>query len=100
MKNEYDPTLPIELLAEQVKLAVIIAGNVNQPYMAAQILSITYTLVFKTGVYKEACREWRNKPDGYKIWPKFKQHFVAAYANNLEETKAKNMGYGADAVQQ
>eukprot|EP00957_Ditylum_brightwellii_P128810 9825753-Ditylum_brightwellii.AAC.1 len=49
MKKDYDATLPIEHLAEQIKTAVTIAGNANQPYTAAQVLSITYNLVFKTG---------------------------------------------------
>eukprot|EP00957_Ditylum_brightwellii_P079492 6044641-Ditylum_brightwellii.AAC.1 len=36
IKKDYDPTLPIEHLAEQIKSAVTIAGNTNQPYMVAQ----------------------------------------------------------------
>eukprot|EP00957_Ditylum_brightwellii_P104424 7953550-Ditylum_brightwellii.AAC.2 len=61
MKKDYDATLPIEHLAEQIETAVTIAGNTNQPYTAAQVLSIVYNLIFKTGVYKDACKEWRNK---------------------------------------
>eukprot|EP00957_Ditylum_brightwellii_P159622 12150506-Ditylum_brightwellii.AAC.1 len=36
MKKDYDVTLPIEHLAEQIKTAVMVAGNANQPYTAAQ----------------------------------------------------------------
>eukprot|EP00957_Ditylum_brightwellii_P132555 10108822-Ditylum_brightwellii.AAC.1 len=48
-KKDYDTTLPIEHLAEQIETTVTIAGNANQPYTAAQVLSIAYNLVFKTG---------------------------------------------------
>eukprot|EP00957_Ditylum_brightwellii_P003542 268501-Ditylum_brightwellii.AAC.1 len=61
-KKDYDPTLPIKHLAEKIKSAVTIVGNANQPCTAAQVLSIAYNLVFKMGVYKDACKEWRNKP--------------------------------------
>eukprot|EP00957_Ditylum_brightwellii_P149554 11388641-Ditylum_brightwellii.AAC.1 len=86
MKKDYDVTLTIEHLAEQIKSAVTIAGNVNQPFTAAQVLSIAYNL--------------RNKPDVKKTWPNFKRHFAVAYANNLEEHTATGMGYDANAVQQ
>eukprot|EP00957_Ditylum_brightwellii_P011803 890567-Ditylum_brightwellii.AAC.1 len=49
MKKDYNATLPIEHLAEQIEMAVTIVGNANQPYTVAQVLSIAYNLVFKTG---------------------------------------------------
>eukprot|EP00957_Ditylum_brightwellii_P011388 860982-Ditylum_brightwellii.AAC.1 len=52
------------------------------------------------GVYKDACKEWRNKPYVKKTWPNFKRHFAAAYVDNLEEHTVTRMGYGANAVQQ
>eukprot|EP00957_Ditylum_brightwellii_P059258 4498161-Ditylum_brightwellii.AAC.1 len=36
MKKDYDVTLPIEHLAEQIETAVTVVGNANQPYTAAQ----------------------------------------------------------------
>eukprot|EP00957_Ditylum_brightwellii_P205924 15346023-Ditylum_brightwellii.AAC.1 len=100
MKKDYDATLPIEHLAEQIETAVMIMGNANQPYTAAQVLRIAYNPVIKTGVYKDACKEWRNKLEADKTGPNFKRHFVAAYADNLEENTATGMGYGANAVHQ
>eukprot|EP00957_Ditylum_brightwellii_P123435 9411262-Ditylum_brightwellii.AAC.1 len=61
MKKDYDVTLPIEHLVEQIETAATIAGNANQPYTVAQVLSMAYNLIFKTGVYKDVCKEWRNK---------------------------------------
>eukprot|EP00957_Ditylum_brightwellii_P087141 6631804-Ditylum_brightwellii.AAC.1 len=63
MKKDYDATLPIKHLAKQIETAVTVAGNVNQPYTAAQVLSIAYNLVFKTGVCKDAYKAWQNKPN-------------------------------------
>eukprot|EP00957_Ditylum_brightwellii_P082721 6289915-Ditylum_brightwellii.AAC.1 len=78
----------------------MVAGNANQLYTAAQALSIVYNLVFKTGVYKDACKEWWNKPPAERTWPNFKRHFAAAYTDNLDEHTATGMGYGANAVHQ
>eukprot|EP00957_Ditylum_brightwellii_P021154 1594438-Ditylum_brightwellii.AAC.1 len=100
MKKDYHAMLPIKHLAEQIEMAITIAGNANQPYTAAQVLSISYNLVFKTDVYKDACKEWRNKSAADKTWPNFKHHFAAAYADNLEEKTATGMGYSANAVLQ
>eukprot|EP00957_Ditylum_brightwellii_P045777 3472592-Ditylum_brightwellii.AAC.1 len=72
MKKDYDATLPIEHLAEQIETAMMVAGNANQPYAVAQVLSIAYNLVFKTGVYKDACKEWQNKPPAERTWSNFK----------------------------
>eukprot|EP00957_Ditylum_brightwellii_P158449 12059772-Ditylum_brightwellii.AAC.1 len=44
MKKDYDAMLPIKHLAEQIESAVTVAGNANQSYTAAQILSIAYNL--------------------------------------------------------
>eukprot|EP00957_Ditylum_brightwellii_P111179 8477491-Ditylum_brightwellii.AAC.1 len=74
MKKDYDVMLPIEHLAEQIETTVTVAGNANQPYTAAQVLSIAYNLVFK-----------------------MRRHFAAAYVDNLEEHTATGMGYGANA---
>eukprot|EP00957_Ditylum_brightwellii_P078041 5932375-Ditylum_brightwellii.AAC.1 len=35
-KKDYDATLPIKHLAEQIETAITVAGNANQPYTAAQ----------------------------------------------------------------
>eukprot|EP00957_Ditylum_brightwellii_P105824 8070128-Ditylum_brightwellii.AAC.1 len=35
-KKDYDATLSIEYLAEQIESAVTVAGNENQPYTVAQ----------------------------------------------------------------
>eukprot|EP00957_Ditylum_brightwellii_P136684 10423355-Ditylum_brightwellii.AAC.1 len=36
MKKDYNATLPIEHLGEQIETAVTVAGNANQPYTATQ----------------------------------------------------------------
>eukprot|EP00957_Ditylum_brightwellii_P032723 2480283-Ditylum_brightwellii.AAC.1 len=100
MKKDFNLTLPIEHLAEQIESVVTVVGNTNQPYTAAQVLSIAYNLVFKTGFYKGACKDLQNKPDADKTWPNFERYFVAAYTDNLKEITAISMGYGTNVVQQ
>eukprot|EP00957_Ditylum_brightwellii_P013852 1043797-Ditylum_brightwellii.AAC.1 len=77
MKKGHGPTLPIKHLAKQIEASVTTAANVNQPYTEEQVLSIVYTLVFKTGT-----------------------HYAVDYVNDPKETTAAHMVYGANTVQQ
>ena len=62
LKQEYDPGQPIELLFDQVEDAVGFADTAKAPYTPEQIVAITFNLVFKTGMFQEACRDWKRRP--------------------------------------
>jgi hypothetical protein len=75
IRKQWDPNTPIESMYKQIQTNCDIAKMANQLYSAAQKLSFAYTLVFKTGMYFEACKEWDAKPAADKTWANFKLHF-------------------------
>jgi hypothetical protein len=75
IRKQWDPNTPIESMYKQIQTNCDIAEMANQLYSAAQKLSFAYTLVFKTGLYFDACKEWDAKPAANKTWGNFKLHF-------------------------
>jgi hypothetical protein len=60
LNTPYDPNLPIEMLFQiQDARAFAVAGG--QPYGAAMIVNVAYTLVFNTGLFPDACRAWQSR---------------------------------------
>jgi hypothetical protein len=49
LNTPYDPNLPIELLFQQIQDTRAFAVAGGQPYGAAMIVNVAYTLVFNTG---------------------------------------------------
>ena len=78
MKTQYDPTQPIEVLFNQIETAQEFAEAANNPYPNATIISTAYLLLFKTGLYRDACREWNRRAAVTKTWDNFKADFSAA----------------------
>ena len=100
MKTAYDPTTPIETLYDQIEQAVDIAEAGHQPYTNAQVLTRAYNIILQTGLFTDACREWRNKPRADKTWERFKIHFAQAHKDlrQQEDTAAKTGMHAANAV--
>jgi len=78
-KAAYDTAMPIEGLFEQISKAIDLADAAGAPYTPEQILNNAYALMFQTGVYGEACKEWRRRLPAQKTWPLFQEHFAAAH---------------------
>jgi hypothetical protein len=55
LNTPYDPNQPIEMLFQQIKYARAFAVTGGQPYGAAIILNVAYTLVFNTGLFPDSC---------------------------------------------
>jgi hypothetical protein len=75
----YDPNQPIEMLFQKVKddRAFAVAGG--QPYGTAMIVNEAYTLVFKRGLFPDACRAWQSRAIAGKTWAQFKIDFATAH---------------------
>jgi hypothetical protein len=58
LNTPYDTNQPIETLFQQIQdaRAFVVAGG--QPYGAAMIVIVAYTLIFNTGLFPDACRAW------------------------------------------
>jgi hypothetical protein len=75
----YDPNQPIEMLFQKIQdaQAFVVAGG--QPYGAAMIVNVAYTLVFNTGLFPDACWAWQSREIAGKTWAQFKLDFATAH---------------------
>jgi hypothetical protein len=69
-----------------------VAGG--QPYGAAMIINVAYTLVFNTGVYPDACRAWQSRALAAKTCAQFKIDFSTAHREfRLTNQTAQQSGF-------
>jgi hypothetical protein len=93
MKSAYDPSQPIEVLFDQIEEALDLAAAANAAYTPQQIVAYAYNLVFQTGVFADACRDWRRRPLIEKTWANFKRDFAVAH-QELRESQLTSQGAG------
>lgn len=89
LNSPYDPSVPIEILFQQIEDAVEYADAANAPFSDAQIVNAAYLHMLRTGVYKDACKEWNRRPANEKTWQNFKTDFTAAYVELLHFQNAE-----------
>jgi hypothetical protein len=75
----YNPNQPIETLFQQIQDARALAVAGRQPYGAAMIVNVAYTLVFNTGLFPDACQAWQSRAIAEKTWAQFKLDFATAH---------------------
>jgi hypothetical protein len=63
-KKPYNADKPIETLYAQIEEAAAIADAGLQPYSHPQILNNAFLLVRNSGVFRDACQEWKRTPIG------------------------------------
>jgi hypothetical protein len=92
LNTPYDPNQLIETLFQQIARAFAVAGG--QPYGAAMIVNVAYTLVFNTGLFPDACRAWQSKAIAGKMWAQFKLDFATAHREfRLTNQTAQQSGF-------
>jgi hypothetical protein len=67
------------VLFQQIQDARAFAIVGGQPYGAAMIVNVEYTLVFNTGLSPDACRAWQSRAIAGKTWAQFKLDFATAH---------------------
>jgi hypothetical protein len=75
----YNPNQPIETLFQQIQDARAFAVAGGQPYGAAAIVNVAYTLVFNMGLSPDACRAWQSRAIAGETWAQFKLDFATAH---------------------
>jgi hypothetical protein len=75
----YNPNQPIETHFQQIQDAQAFGVAGGQPYGAAMIVNVAYTLVFNTGLFPDACRAWQSRVIARKTWAQFKLDFATAH---------------------
>jgi hypothetical protein len=90
----YDPNQPIETLFQQIQDAQAFAVAGGQPYGAAMIVNVAYTLMFNTGLFADACRAWQSRAIAAKTWAQFKIDFATAHREfHLTNQTAHQSGF-------
>jgi hypothetical protein len=67
------------MLLQKIQDARSFAVAGGQPYGAAMIFNVAYTLVFNTGLFPDACRAWQSRVIAGKTWAQFKLDFATAH---------------------
>jgi hypothetical protein len=94
LNAQYDPTQPIETIFQQVQDDQAFAVSGGQPYRAAMIVNVAYTLVFNTGLFPDACRVWQSRAIAGKMWEQFKIDFATAHREfRLTNQTAQQSGF-------
>jgi hypothetical protein len=79
LNTPYNPNQPIEMPFQQVQDARAFAVAGGQPYGAAIIVNVAYTLVFNTGLFPDAFRAWQSRAIAGKTWAQFKIDFATEH---------------------
>ena len=96
MRADFDVNQPMEVLIEQINEAVDMASAANNPYSFEQVVTATYNLFFKTGMFPDNCKLWRRRVTGNKTWQHFKTYFTMAHQEFCESQQTlQGVGYHA-----
>jgi hypothetical protein len=94
LNTPYDPNLPIETLFQKIQDARSFAVSGGQPYVAAMIVNVAYTLIFNTGLFPDACLAWQSRAIAGKTWAQFKIDFATAHREfRLTNQTAQQSGF-------
>jgi hypothetical protein len=89
MEAPMDPTQPIDVYFQNIDDCVQFATDGQVLFTALQIVQTAYHAISKSGLYNDACKEWRRKPIADRTWVAFKPFFATEY-NDLKEQQKLN----------
>jgi len=96
MSSPWNPPQPIEDLFLQLTRGSQFASDGSEPIALSQVLRIGYTLIANTGLFAEACREWRKIRDIDKNMDTFQVLFTEAEQDRSSLlTTSSQAGYHA-----
>jgi hypothetical protein len=93
MAAAWNPPTPIEVLFSQLEDGVRFATAGNDPPSMPSVVRQGYNIVYATGLFDVACREWRCLPDPNKTMPIFQAHFHAADHDRRLTATSSSAGY-------
>jgi hypothetical protein len=79
LNTRYDHNQPIKNLFQKIQDDPAFAVTGGQPYEDVMIVNVSFTLVFNTGLFPDACRIWQSRPVADKTWMQFKIDFAVAH---------------------
>ena len=102
MMEAYDASQPIDIFFKRIDDCVRYAHDGGVPIDNNQILQTAYHEVHASGIYIDACKEWRRKSTPENLWPNFKALFIEEYFDQKEQqrTPAGQSNFFANAAVQ
>jgi hypothetical protein len=92
LHKDWAPTNPIEDLFEQIRTCIEFAADTDPISEATAVRAATMN-VEKTGLFSEAIRDWRKRPDADKTMENFIADFSLADAERHRLITTKTAGY-------
>ena len=68
LRAPYNSNQPFKTLIDQVENVVDYASIGDTLYTPAQVVGISFRLVFQTGLFNDNCNLWRRQPADVKTW--------------------------------
>lgn len=93
MAMPWHPPTPIETLFKQLQDGMRIAAAAGEPQVDAQVARLGYNIILKTGLFAEACREWRLKPEAQQTLAIFQTHFQQMNMDRLASLTTETAGF-------
>jgi hypothetical protein len=95
LMESWDGSVPFETVLTRVNQCVSYAAYAGNPYSPGQIWAKVFHVVFQTGLFHTACREWKRLPAAQRTYNNFKAHIILAQQDNRNEQRtSKETGYG------
>ena len=92
MGAAYDVNLPIKTLFKRIEDDVQFAAAGNTPFTAAQVVSIAFRIIQKTGMFTDDCKIWKRLPAIQKTWAQLKIDFSLAHSKLRESQQTNRTG--------
>ena len=87
MAEPMDPSVPIDLFFKRIDECIELAADAENPYSEKQVLQSAFFAISASGLYTEACRKWKRRPENTKSWNAFKVYFAAEYHELKEQNE-------------
>jgi hypothetical protein len=89
MEAPMDVTQPIDIYFQTIDNSIQFTTHGQVPFTPTQVVKTAYHAVSQSGIYNDACREWRRKALVDRTWTHFKAFFATEY-NELKEQQKLN----------
>jgi hypothetical protein len=93
MAAAWSPPTPITHLFRQLQQGVTFAAASGEPAIDTQVARLGYTIILKTGLFPDACREWRLRAAAQQTFAEFQTFFRRMDRDRQESTTTAASGY-------
>lgn len=95
MMTPWHPPLSIEKLFSQLQRGIRFAIAAGEPIGDLQVARMGYTNLLNTGLFTEACRDWRLKLPANQTFAELQSHFRRMDFDRIEALTSATAGYQA-----